>query len=65
MTKNRKKSTDKVPTAVETKSETRGGEERAAKEEDEKGMHKTGPRGRSGRPAGGRDTDAHTGVDPQ
>ncbi|MFI0214257.1 hypothetical protein [Streptomyces lydicus] len=64
MTKNRKKSTDKVPTAVETKSETRSGEQRAAKE-DEKGMHKTGPRGRSGRPGGGRDTDAHTGVDPQ
>lgn len=55
---------EKVPPASEVKSETESGERRAAKT-DEKGMRDMGPKGRSRRPSGGRDADAHTGVDPQ
>lgn len=39
------------------------GEQRAKKSQ--KGMHDTGPRGRSQRPSGTRDASAVTGVDPQ
>ncbi|MGW3009196.1 hypothetical protein ACWC9R_10195 [Streptomyces sp. NPDC001219] len=55
---------EKVPPAREVKSETKGGERRAA-QSDEKGMRKVGTRGRSRRPTGTRDAEAHTGVDPQ
>ncbi|RXS79327.1 MULTISPECIES: hypothetical protein [Streptomyces] len=55
---------EKVPPASEVKGETKGGERRAAKK-DEKGMRDLGPKGRSRRPSGGRDTEAQTGVDPQ
>ncbi|MER6840217.1 hypothetical protein [Streptomyces platensis] len=54
----------KVPPASEVKSETKGGEERAA-ETKEKGMRDTGTKGRSRRPSGTKDAEAHTGVDPQ
>ncbi|MFE1173259.1 hypothetical protein [Streptomyces sp. NPDC058773] len=71
MSKNRKSSRsktgegqEKVPPASEVKSETKGGEQRAA-ETKEKGMRGTGTKGRSGRPSGTRDAEAHTGVDPQ
>ncbi|MYX08499.1 hypothetical protein GTW98_17105 [Streptomyces sp. SID8375] len=55
---------EKVPPASEVKSETAAGERRAA-ETDEKGMRDMGPKGPSRRPSGGRDAEAHTGVDPQ
>ncbi|MGW2414248.1 hypothetical protein ACWCV5_19015 [Streptomyces tubercidicus] len=55
---------EKVPPASEVKSETRSGERRAA-DTDEKGMRDMGPKGPSRRPSGGRDAEAHTGVDPQ
>ncbi|MEU5213627.1 hypothetical protein [Streptomyces sp. NPDC020742] len=55
---------EKVPPASEVKSETKGGERRA-EESDEKGMRKTGTKGRSRRPTGTKDAEAHTGVDPQ
>ncbi|MFJ9413812.1 hypothetical protein ACIRPT_06535 [Streptomyces sp. NPDC101227] len=55
---------EKVPPPSEVKSETRRGERRAA-ETDEKGMRDMGPKGRSRRPSGGRDAEAHTDVDPQ
>jgi len=55
---------EKVPPASEVKSETRSGERRAA-ETEEKGMRDMGRKGPSRRPSGGRDADAHTGVDPQ
>ncbi|MEV5122616.1 hypothetical protein AB0K49_07385 [Streptomyces decoyicus] len=55
---------EKVPPASEVKSETRSGEKHAA-ETDEKGMRDMGPKGPSRRPSGGRDAEAHTGVDPQ
>lgn len=41
----------------------RRGEKRAEKT-DEKGMHDTGPQGRSQRPSGTKDDSAFTGVDP-
>ncbi|WP_336054567.1 hypothetical protein [Streptomyces sp. CA2R101] len=55
---------EKVPPASEVESETRSGEKHAA-ESDEKGMRDMGPKGPSRRPSGGRDAEAHTGVDPQ
>ncbi|MFE7543742.1 hypothetical protein [Streptomyces platensis] len=55
---------EKVPPASEVKSETRSGEQRAA-ETEEKGMRDMGRKGPSRRPSGGRDAEAHTGVDPQ
>ncbi|WP_405705573.1 hypothetical protein OG264_02280 [Streptomyces xanthophaeus] len=42
---------------------TRG--EDQGKPSGEKGMHDTGPRGRSQRPSGTKDASASTGVDPQ
>ncbi|GAA2324279.1 hypothetical protein OHT20_35790 [Streptomyces caniferus] len=55
---------EKVPPASEVKSESRSGEKLAA-ESDEKGMRDMGPKGPSRRPSGGKDAEAHTGVDPQ
>ncbi|MGW0874170.1 hypothetical protein ACWD3Z_27245 [Streptomyces sp. NPDC002740] len=47
-----------------TQSSGRRGEEQS-KGSAEKGMHDTGPRGRSQRPSGTKDASAVTGVDPQ
>ncbi|MGW7486449.1 hypothetical protein [Streptomyces sp. NPDC054786] len=55
---------EQVPPASEVKSETRSGEKIAA-DSDEKGMRDMGSKGPSRRPSGGRDAEAHTGVDPQ
>lgn len=55
---------EKVPPASEVESDTKRGEQRAADTE-EKGMRDKGRTGRSGRPSGTRDAEAHTGVDPQ
>lgn len=55
---------EKVPPASEVKSESEPGERRAARTS-EKGMHRKERKGPAGRPSGGRDADAHTGVDPQ
>ncbi|WP_148589189.1 hypothetical protein [Streptomyces sp. WAC01526] len=46
------------------KSTSRRGEQQTSKE-GEKGMHDTGPRGRTQRPSGSKDASAYTGVDPQ
>ncbi|MGW3245580.1 hypothetical protein [Streptomyces sp. NPDC001070] len=43
---------------------SRRGEERSGKS-GKKGIHDTGPRGRSGRPSGSEDASESTGVDPQ
>ncbi|MFF7886199.1 hypothetical protein ACH40F_32485 [Streptomyces sp. NPDC020794] len=47
------------------KSVSHRGEEQSKARSDEKGMHDTGPKGRSPRPSGTRDASATTGVDPQ
>ncbi|MFF3661042.1 hypothetical protein [Streptomyces olivochromogenes] len=47
------------------KSTSDRGEEQSKARSDEKGMHDTGPKGRSQRPSGTRDASATTGVDPQ
>ncbi|MET7978945.1 hypothetical protein ABZW44_39345 [Streptomyces mirabilis] len=47
------------------KSTSHRGEEQSKARSDEKGMHDTGPKGRSQRPSGTRDASATTGVDPQ
>ncbi|MGX1887658.1 hypothetical protein [Streptomyces sp. NPDC055287] len=46
------------------RSRSRRGEERGGKSGG-KGMHDTGPRGRSQRPSGSKDASASTGIDPQ
>ncbi|MER5916216.1 hypothetical protein ABT124_38880 [Streptomyces sp. NPDC001982] len=43
---------------------SRSGEERSGKS-GKKGIHDTGPRGRSGRPSGSKDASDFTAVDPQ
>lgn len=52
------------PHGKPTKSSSRRGEEQSATSA-EKGMHDTGPQGRSHRPSGTKDASATTGVDPQ
>ncbi|QIY67949.1 hypothetical protein HEP84_45170 [Streptomyces sp. RLB1-33] len=47
------------------KSTSHRGEEQSKTRSDAKGMHDTGPKGRSRRPSGTRDASATTGVDPQ
>ncbi|MFD3539153.1 hypothetical protein ACFWUQ_06585 [Streptomyces sp. NPDC058662] len=48
-----------------TESTSRRGEDHSEAGSDDKGMHDTGPRGRSRRPSGTKDASATTGVDPQ
>ncbi|MEU2392608.1 hypothetical protein [Streptomyces sp. NPDC007369] len=50
-------------TGTPVPSSTRRGED-AAKKGRQKGHHDLGPKGRSGRPSGGKDSSAYTGVDP-
>ncbi|MEV8530503.1 hypothetical protein [Streptomyces sp. NPDC051211] len=52
------------PHGSPTESTGRRGEEQS-KGSGEKGMHDTGPKGRSQRPSGTKDASATTGVDPQ
>ncbi|WP_263170847.1 hypothetical protein [Streptomyces sp. SCSIO ZS0520] len=53
-----------APSDKTGESPSRGGEERAARSSG-KGRHSHGERGRSGRPSGGKDSTAYTGVDPK
>ncbi|MEV8100417.1 hypothetical protein [Kitasatospora sp. NPDC085879] len=46
-------------------SEGRRGEDIAERPASSKHQHDKGAQGPSGRPSGGRDAGAHTGVDPQ
>ncbi|WP_431676185.1 hypothetical protein [Kitasatospora sp. KL5] len=46
-------------------SDGRRGEDTAGSPAASKHQHDKGPQGPSGRPSGGRDAGAHTGVDPQ
>jgi hypothetical protein len=53
------------PHGKPVKSRGRRGEDQSKADSDEKGMHDTGPRGRSQRPSGTKDASAYTGVDPK